>query len=167
MPQYPPGRWRTANMRSFGITLLFVIAPLSAAVADQPALIVGQVKAVGIAGAGAVAQVGFFHPGGPIHDKPEFAALTQPGRILDKDRVLVASSSNYGGPRALPDAPEGAVLSLDLGGAGVLVVPSDFAAAGNQASAADGRVRLFTAQSPAFLNSVHTSGAASAAYPSV
>ena len=154
-------------MRSFSVALLFVLTPISAAVADEPPLIVGQIKAVGIAGAGAVAQVGFFHPGGPIHDKPELAALTQPGRVLDKDRVLVASSSNYGAPRALPDAPEGAVLSLELRGSATLVVPPGFAADGNQASAADGRIQLFTAQSPAFVNRIQTPGAASAKYPSV
>ena len=154
-------------MRSLGLVLLFILAPLSAVTAEEPAPIIGQVKAVGIAGASAVAQVGFFHPGGPIHDKPALAALTEPGRVLDKDRVLVASSSNYGAPRALADAPEGAVLSLDLTGSDVLVIPPDFAAAGNQASAAQGRIQLFTAQSPAFLNSVHTPGAASAKYPAV
>jgi hypothetical protein len=74
-----------------------------------------RVIAVGIPGAGAVASVGFFHPGGPIHDKPEFAAFTKPGRILDPKRILVASSSNFGAQRAATDASEGAILSLGLG----------------------------------------------------
>ena len=118
-------------MRSFAIALLCAITPWQATLAEEPSVLVGQVKAVGIAGASAVAQVGFFHPGGPIHDKPALAAFTMPGRVLDKERVLVASSSNFGAPRALTDAAEGSVLSLDVAGA-TLVVPSDFAAAGNQ-----------------------------------
>src|ERR1043166_1772773 len=130
-----------------------------------PALI-ARVIAVGIRGAGAVAPVGFFHPGGPIHDKPEFAAFTKPGQVLDAKRVLVASHSNYGAPRAQADAAEGSVLSIDPEGA-TIVIPAGFAAAGNQAIVLNGRLQLFTAQSPAFLNSVRTPGAASAAFPTV
>src|SRR6478752_2216136 len=113
-------------MRWFGIALLCVVTPWQATLAEEPSILTGQVRAVGITGASAVAQVGFFHPGGPIHDKPAFAAFTEHGRVLDKDRVLVTSSSNFGAPRALADAPEGSVLSLDVGGA-ALVIPADFA----------------------------------------
>ena len=74
-------------MRSFAIALLCAITPWQATLAEEPSVLVGQVKAVGIAGASAVAQVGFFHPGGPIHDKPAFAEFTMPGHVLDKDRV--------------------------------------------------------------------------------
>jgi len=125
-----------------------------------------RVIAVGIAGAGAVSPVGTFHPGGPFHDKPEFAAFTQPGKILDGKRVLVAGSSNYGAPRAQQDAAEGSVLSIDPNGPTV-VVPPNFASSGGQASALDGRVQLFTAQSPPFLNSVTSPNAASASQPAV
>jgi mono/diheme cytochrome c family protein len=129
-------------------------------------ILTARVVAVGIRGASAVAPVGFFHPGGPIRDKPEFAAFTQPGRVLDPKRVLVASNSNYGAPLAQADAAEGAILSLDPDGE-TIVVSSNFATAGNQATALDGRLQLFTAQSPAFLNAVRTPGAASAAHPTV
>src|SRR5262245_51932236 len=57
-----------------------------------PAL-TARIVAVGILGAGAVSPVGVFHPGGPIRDKPEFAAFAKAGRILDPKRVLVASTS--------------------------------------------------------------------------
>src|SRR5262245_8992486 len=134
--------------------------------AKEPIALTARVVAVGIPGAGAVAPVGFFHPGGPIHDNAAFAAFTQPGRILDRKRVLVAGNSNFGAPRARIDAAEGSVLSLDPDGA-TIVVPAGFAAAGNQASAVAGRVQLFAAQSPAFLNSVRTPGAASADFPTV
>lgn len=125
-----------------------------------------RIVAVGIPGAGAVAPVGTFHKGGPIHDKPEFAAFTQGGQILDPKRVLVTSHSNFGAPLARTDAAEGAVLSLDPDGP-TLVIPKQFATSGKQARALEGRVQLFTAQSPEFLNSVRTPGATSAAYPSV
>src|SRR5262245_1807678 len=125
-----------------------------------------RVIAVGISGAGAVSPVGTFHPGGPIRDDLKFVMFTGPGRILEAKRVLVASTSNFGAPRAQMDASEGSVLSIDPDGA-TIVVPADFAAAGDQAIALGGRVQLFTAQSPAFLNSVTTPGAISAAQPSV
>ena len=126
----------------------------------------GRIVAVGIPGASAVAPVGTFHKGGPMFDKPEFAAFTQPGRILDPKRILVTSHSNFGAPLAQPDAAEGGVLSLDPSGP-TLVIPGQFAADGTQAQALEGRVQLFTAQSPRFLNSIHAPGAASAVYPSV
>jgi CxxC motif-containing protein (DUF1111 family) len=110
--------------------------------------------------------VGTFHKGGPIRDKPEFAAFTQPGQVLDPKRILVTSHSNFGAPIALPDAAEGAVLSLDVDGP-TLVIPKQFATGGQQDRAVEGRVQLFTAQSPAFLNSIHSPGATSASYPSV
>jgi hypothetical protein len=114
----------------------------------------GRVLAVGIPGAGAISPVGVFQPGGPIHDKPEFAAYTQPGRVLDPERLLVASTSNFGAPLALANQPAGAVLSVSTDQSEPIVVPADFAAAGGQVSALDGSVQLYTAQSPAFANSL-------------
>src|SRR5262245_15999727 len=126
----------------------------------------GRILAVGIPGASAVAPVGTFHKGGPFFDKPEFAAFTQPGQVLDPKRILVTSHSNFGAPLAQLDAAEGAVLSLDPNGP-TLIIPKQFAADGEQAHALEGRVQLFTAQSPKFLNSIHSPGAASATFPSV
>src|SRR5882724_10923947 len=151
--------------------LFSIFSSLSSAAFAQGAnlasgALTARVLAVGIPGAGAVAPVGTFHKGGPIHDKPEFAASTQPGQILDPRRILVTSHSNFGAPLAQSDAAEGAVLSLDPDGP-TLVIPKQFATSGKQARALEGRVQLFTAQSPEFLNSVRTPGAASAAYPSV
>src|SRR5215813_8409978 len=91
--RHPP-KPEEVTMRWFGFLFLCLGALTPLAYAEDAPILVGQVKAVGIAGASAVAQVGFFHPGGPIHDKPAFAALTAPGKILDKERVLVTSSSN-------------------------------------------------------------------------
>jgi CxxC motif-containing protein (DUF1111 family) len=152
-----------------GLFVLF-LPVCSTCFAQQPNQASGKLNArilaVGIPGAGAVAPVGTFHKGGPIFDKPEFAAFTQAGQILDPKRILVTSNSNFGAPLAQTDAAEGAVLSLDPDGP-TLVIPKQFATSGKQAHALEGRVQLFTAQSPAFLNSVRTPGAASAACPSV
>ena len=70
------------------------------------------VVATGIPGAGAIAQVGVFHKGGPF--AAGFAPFTQPGRILDRTRLFVASSSNFGAPLARPLEAAGSILSLDV-----------------------------------------------------
>ena len=112
-----------------------------------PAVVRGQslpplparLLAVGVTGAGALSPVGAFLPGGPIRDRPNFAAYTQPGRILDAQRVLVCSESQFGAPRAILDWPDGSVLSLDSGAGDPLVVPAGFASSDGQAAALDGR----------------------------
>jgi len=132
-----------------------------------------RVVATGIPGAGAVAPVGSFLAGGPIHDKPEFVATTEPGRILDAARVLVASTATFGAPAALSGKAAGAILSIDLsgpsgsGGAAPIAVPADFAAADGQASAESGKVQLFSAGSPKFLNGVNNAGAVTKDMPPV
>src|SRR5262245_16203124 len=104
-------------MRSLSILSLCVVtAPCFAQSSDAPANLTARVVAVGIPGAGALAPVGTFHPGGPIRDKPDLAAFTQAGRVLDAKRVLVASSSNFGAARAHANAAEGSVLSIDPDG---------------------------------------------------
>jgi len=120
--------------------------------AAEASPLTARVVAVGVPDAGAISPVGTFHAGGPIHDKPEFAVFTQQGEVLAPERLLVASASNFGAPLALPERPAGAIISIDPAGADPLVIPADFARAGNQASAVDGRVRLFAAQSPGYAN---------------
>src|SRR5205085_2337208 len=124
-----------------------------ATIAEEPApLLRGRVVAVGIPRASAIAEIGTFHPGGPIHDNPAFAEYTKPGNILDPSRLLVTSASNFGATKARPQDAEGAVLSLDPTGPATIVVPPGFAAAGDQVSTLDGRLKLFAAQSPRFRN---------------
>src|SRR5690349_24669585 len=115
-------RWFTA----LSLCIAALAQPSSAQ--EAPPVLKARLIAVGIAGAGAVSPVGTFHPGGPIRDKPEFFAFTQPGRILDGKRVLVASSSNFGAPRAHQDMTEGSILSIDPEGP-TLVIPPGFATA--------------------------------------
>jgi hypothetical protein len=133
----------------------------------RPPLLRGRVVAVGIVGASAISPVAAFQPGGEFYEEPDFAAFTRPGQVLDPDRLLVASSSNFGAPRALPDWPAGAILSIDPTAPDRLVVPPDFAATGGQAAALDGAIQLFTAQSPPFVNAVRNPDARTAALPAV
>lgn len=129
---------------------------------DETPFAEGRLIATGIPGASAVAPVGRFLPGGPIHDNPALAAFTQPGRVLDPARILVGSRSNFGAPTAHADQAEGALLSIDPRGADVLAVPAAFAAAGDQASTLGGAVQLYTAQSPNFRNGFYNPGAVTA-----
>ncbi len=140
--------------------------PLSVALQVQPVL-TGRVVAVGIPGIGAIGPVGTFHPGGPIHDKPEFAMFTAPGQILDPDRIFVAAGTNFGAPPAHFNRPGGSILSLDPRGNTTLVIPPSFAKGGSQSTAMDGRIRLFTSQGFAFLNGTYNAGAVTAGLPSV
>lgn len=128
-------------------------APTEPAAGAQPAYrrdaLHARVVAVGIPGAGAITEIGAFLPGGALHDNPALAAYTQPGRVLAANRLLVASTSNFGAPLARSGEAPGSLLSIDPNG-DMVVVPSNFAASGTQASAVGGRVQLYAAQSPAF-----------------
>jgi hypothetical protein len=123
-----------------------------------------RVVAQGIPGAGAITQIGTFHRGGPFHDKAPFAALTAPGMILDGKRLFVASTSSFGAPLARPAEAPGCVLSLDVS-QGLVTVPPDLAAAGGQASTADGRARIYAGADAAFLNSINSPAAVTAPLP--
>jgi hypothetical protein len=133
------------------------VIPAVADKADDDALqtLNGRIVAAGIPGVSAISAVGSFLPGGPIHDKPAFAAFTQPGRILDPTRILVGSTSNFGESLAISDQQPGSFLSIDPGSPVTLVVPPLFAAGGGQASALGGFVQMYSAQNAAFLNSIH------------
>ena len=113
----------------------------------------GQIVATGIKGAGAIAQTGMFQRGSPINYKttPLFNPYTNPGRVLDGARLLVASTSNYGAPLSNLDQYAGSILSIDP--SSLVDVPANFAAAGDQASAANGAVQVYSANNAAFVNS--------------
>ncbi|MBO0726618.1 MAG: hypothetical protein J2P52_13530 [Blastocatellia bacterium] len=136
-------------------------------VAGKEQDLIGRIVAVGIPGVSAISPVGTFLPGGPIHDNPAFAAYTQPGRILDPARILVGSRSNFGA--ALPNSDEmnGSFLSIDPLGAEILVIPSDFASAGGQASTLGGRVQMYSSNSSPFLNGVNNPLAVTANFTGV
>ena len=132
---------------------------------DRGGVLVARVLATGIPGAGAVAEVGDFLRGSPLHDNAAFAPFVQPGAVLDPKRVLVASTSNFGAAPARPLEPEGSVLSLDPN-AGQVLVPAQFAAAGGQVSALQGAVQMYAAQSQPFQNAVKEPQAVTSDLPS-
>ncbi len=153
-----------------GTIVFSAIGSLSLIRADdenQIPFLEGRIVAAGIPGVAAISQIGSFLPGGPIHDKPAFAAFTQPGKVLDPARLLVGSTSNFGEPLSDPGQLAGAFLSIDRSGSSVLAIPPQFAAGGGQASALGGAVQMYSAQNPAFLNSIHNPGAATAGYTGV
>jgi hypothetical protein len=87
--------------------------------------------------------------------------------VLDPKRILVGSASNFG--EALADANQlpGSFLSIDPTGGSVLVIPPLFAIGGGQASTLGGSVQMFSAQNPAFLNSINNPRAPTANFTSV
>lgn len=121
-----------------------------------------RIVAVGIPGAGPVTAVGTFLPGGPINDKPEFNVYTELGRVLESERILVGSPSNFGAVQAIEKDMPGSIISIDPRSAEVLRVPPDFATSGGQATASGDLIQLYSAQSAAFLNSVTSPDAATA-----
>jgi hypothetical protein len=158
-------RGALAVVAAFGIAA--VGSPADAASVTGTASVTARVVAVGIPDASAISAVGTFLPGGPIHDNPTFAAYTQPGRVLDPARILVASRSNFGAAAASSEWATGALLSIDPHGQGWLAVPPRFAAPGSQASTLGGRVQMFSAQSAAFLNANNNPQAVTARFTGV
>ncbi len=131
-----------------------------------------DIVATGIPGAGAITQVGTFHKGGPFAPGGALNAAAHP--VLDRERLLVASTSNFGAPLARPAEAPGSILSLDIS-KGIVNVPSDFARPDlpppmigtGQPYALKGAVILYTAQSPAFRNGNNNPAAVTADRPSV
>ena len=128
--------------------------------------------AINIPGTSAVAQVGTFLnspvPPACAHPIPTlFPSYIQPGAVLDPIRILVGSRSNFGAPLATGVGQEGSFLSIDPTGQGTLGVPENFARSGTQASAHGGRVQMFSANSPHWLNNVNNPGANTKQYTGV
>jgi hypothetical protein len=136
-----------------------------------------RVVATNIPGASAIAQVGTFIPGPPIqfgqctlpHPIPGFSSgdFIKTGAVLDPNRILVGSQSNFGAPLAMGVGAEGSFLSIDPSGPGTLSVPPKFAQTGVQASTLGGAVQMFSANSPHWYNAVNNPGANTASYTGV
>ena len=140
-----------------------------------------RVVAINIPGASAISQVGTFLTNSEIcvatatppilypHPISAFSGGTfiQPGAVLDPNRILVGSSSNFGAPLAIGVGSEGSFLSIDPSRPNVLIVPPNFAQSGNQASTVGGTVQMFSANSPHWLNSVNNSQASTATFAGV
>jgi hypothetical protein len=140
----------------------------SAGGAPDAAVVHADIVASGIPGAGAIAQVGTFQHGGPLRDNVALINhSTDPGGVLDRGRLLIASTSNFDAPKAILTDPEGSVLSIDVRG-GAIAVPPHFAVNGGQATGLGGAVAVYAAQHAAFLNRVNgNTGAATSGLPSV
>ncbi len=101
-----------------GITaVIFLPAPRDAWAEEVPN-VDARVVAVNIPGASALAQIGTFlnvpPPGACANPIPtKFPSYIQPGAVLDPNRILVGSTSNFGAPRAISVGKEGAFLSID------------------------------------------------------
>jgi hypothetical protein len=139
-----------------------------------------RVVAVNIPGASAIAQIGTFVTGGTLDPSPigapcanpnpipkNFPNNIQPGAVLDPNRILVGSRSNFGAPRAIGAGQEGSFLSIDPSGPRILRVPANFASSGNQASTLGGAVQMFSANSADWLNSINNPKALTKQYTGV
>jgi hypothetical protein len=155
-----------------GIAVVGGDAARAQAVAQAITDIDARVIAVNIPGASAISQVGTFLnnlvPPACAHPIPTlFPSYIQPGAVLDPNRILVGSRSNFGAPLAIGVGREGSFLSIDPSGPGILRVPPDFAQSGVQASTHGGAVQMFSANSPHWLNGVNNPGASTASYTGV
>jgi hypothetical protein len=136
-----------------------------------------RVIAINIPGASAVSQVGTFISGPPTpfgqctlpHPIPGFSSgdFIKTGAVLDPNRILVGSRSNFGAPLAIGVGQEGSFLSIDPSAPRILNVPLDFAKSGVQASALGGAVQMYSANSPQWSNGVNNFGAITASYTGV
>ena len=98
-----------------------------------------RVVAINIPGASAISQVGTFLNssqgacgGSPIPS--HFQSYVTIGAVLDPNRILVGSQSNFGAPPLTGFGQEGSFLSIDPNVPGILNVPANFASSGGQAS---------------------------------
>jgi hypothetical protein len=131
-----------------------------------------RVVAINIPGASAISQVGTFLSvppvacgGSPI--PTHFASYVKTGAVLDPSRILVGSQSNFGAPLLTGVGQEGSFLSIDPSGPGILSVPPNFASSGGQASALNGAVQMFAANSANWLNSINNPSALTKQYTGV
>src|SRR6516165_8468143 len=164
-----------------GIVVADGDAAWQAARAEPIPGIEASVIAVDIPGASAIAQVGTFLSGPPTplgqctlpHPIPTlFGDFIKPGAVLDPKRILVGSRSNFGAPLADGVGSEGSFLSIDPSQSDSqsdqpLVIKSDFAQSGDQASTLGGAVQMFSANSPHWLNGFYNPSATTASYTGV
>jgi hypothetical protein len=171
--------WPGIMALAAGITVADGDASWQAARAQAIVQVQARVIATNISGASAISQVGTFLLNTPPlvmcnatvpFPSPiptSFASFIQPGAVLDPNRILVGSRSNFGAPLAIGVGTEGSFLSIDPSGSSVLSVPPNFAQSGVQSSALGGAVRMFSANSPHWLNGVNNPGANTASYTGV
>ncbi|MBD2729709.1 hypothetical protein H6G96_26175 [Nostoc sp. FACHB-892] len=116
-----------------------------------------------IYGLSGIRQVGPFHAGGAIPSNPKFLIETL-GGVLDPERLLVGSASNYGLDLYNQQMLPGAILSLEVS-RGQYAVPENFAA--QDKKALDGKVILYSAQNRDYINGYYNSNAVTRDIPNV
>jgi hypothetical protein len=141
-------------MAAGALPLLVGLASFAASAQDKPDAALptsielsARVVASRIPGAHGISQVGRFHTGGPLVANPEFLLSSQPGRVLDPERILVAT-----------DLDGGAILSIDPAARNVSV-PADLA---KRPRRAGDDVQIYSAAKPEFANRVHNAKAVTA-----
>jgi hypothetical protein len=117
-----------------------------------------------IYGLSGIRQIGPFHAGGPIPSNPEFLIETLEGRVLDPDRLLVASTSNYGLEPYSKKMLPGTLLSLDVNQR-PYTVPENFAA--QDKTALNGKIMIYSAQSRDYSNGNYNGNAVTQDLPNV
>jgi hypothetical protein len=160
-----------------GIAIVDGDAAWQAARAQSITTINARVIATNIPGASAISEVGTFLNNSEIctgtikypHPIPTlFPDFIKQGAVLDPNRILVGSRSNFGAPLAIGVGSEGSFLSIDPSRQGVVLnVPQNFAQSGVQASTLGGDVQMFSANSPNWLNGKNNLGANTASYTGV
>jgi len=119
----------------------------------------------------AISQVGTFldNPVPPAcaHPIPTlFPSYVKPGAVLDPNRILVGSQSNFGAPLVVFGS-EGSFLSIDPNGPVILSIPANFAQSGVQSSTLGGAAQMFSANSSHWYNGVNNGIANTALYTGV
>jgi hypothetical protein len=175
-----------------GIAVLGGETQWQAAQAQPIPSISARVVAANIPGASAISQVGEFLNNSEVcaiksdgtkipfpHPIPTlFPQFTTTGMVLDQNRILVGSSSNFGAPLAIGVGAEGSFLSIDPSGPNTLNIPPNFAqsvssvapAPGQlpvQPAALGGAVQMFSANSPQWANGVNNPNASTHSYTGV
>ena len=87
--------------------------------------------------------------------------------MLDPNRLLVGSRSNFGAPLPARRGLQGSLLSIDPSGKVTLVVPANFDRKGDQEATLGRAVQMFSANSPNWLNGVNNPNAYTAKYTGV
>ena len=87
--------------------------------------------------------------------------------MLDPNRILDGSQSNFGAPPLTGFGQEGSFLSIDPNVPGILNVPANFASSGGQASTLNRGVQMFAANSADWLNSINNPNAYTKQYTGV
>src|SRR5262245_37413473 len=134
-----------------------------------------HIIAANIPGASAISQVGTFLSGPPTpfgqcslpHPIPtNFPQYILPDAVLDPNRILVGSRSNFGASLAPGVGQEGSFLSINPSQSN-LSVPPDFAVSNDQASTLGGDVQMFSANSRNWRNGFNNPTATTAQYTGV